>query len=461
MVHSQMSELQRSFIYYKNNPSDFFKDVLKANLTDQQQKVIDGLVDAINHRKGVSIRSGHGTGKSFLLAGLILWFISTRPHPKIIATAPTQHQLNDVLWSELALLNEKSLFKNFFTWTKTAFCLNESPESWFAVARSAARPENLQGFHAPYLMFIIDEASGVDPKILEVIEGTQTQEGCLIIMTGNPTRLNGGFYESFHSKRRFYKNYVFNSEESILVEKGYCENLAEKFGKDSDVYRIRVLGEFPKEEPDTLIPIHLCEAAAIREMDLPDISTYETVEIGVDVARFGDDETVIYSRVGNVIREEVILRNRDLMHVSGEIIKTIEKFAGKTAYVNIDESGLGSGVVDRVEEVVKSRQIRAVITGVNNGAKAKDDAFINTGSEMWFYMREKIKDIRIPNDNVLIGQLSSRKYRLSSSGKHMVEPKEQMKNRGLQSPDRADALVLCFRSFIYPKVDRRHITHVA
>lgn len=417
--------------------------------TPQQEQILKIIPQAISEKKGIAVKSGHGTGKTTMETWITIWFMTCFSFPKIIATAPTQHQLFDVYWSELAKWHKQLIIKDMFEWTKTQYYNKTYPSNWFAVARTSNKPENMQGFHSEHLLFLIDEASGVPTPILEAVEGTQTQEGSIIMMFANPTQIAGAFYDAFHSKRRFYYTFTLNAEESPIVDKRYYEILASKYGRDSDVYRVRVLGEFPKSEPDTLIPLNFVESAAQRELEEPNVNVYEVVELGVDVARFGDDETVIYSRIGNVCREESTLRKRDLMEVSGEVMNIARKYKDKLILINVDDSGLGGGVTDRLKEL--STQLhRCEVVGVNNGASARNsDMYVNVGSEMWFFMREKIKEISIPNDNDLIAQLSSRKYKLSSNGKHMLETKEQMKARGLVSPDRADALILSFRSLIY------------
>ena len=441
--------IQDSIKYFQQNPYMFVKHIIGVVPTSQQAIILNCIPKAIKEKMGIVVKSGHGTGKTAMETWITIWFMTCFAYPKIIATAPTQHQLYDVYWSELAKWHKKSKVNSMFEWSQTKFINKEYPTNWFAVARTSNKPENMQGFHAEHLLFIIDEAPGVDVDIMEAIEGTQTQEGSIIMMFGNPTQISGAFFDAFNSKRKFYYTFTLNAEESPIVDKRYYEIIAAKFGRDSDVYRVRVLGEFPKAEPDTLIPLNYVEAAANRELPEPDSTVYEVVELGVDVARFGDDETVVYSRIGNVVKEEVVLRKRDLMEVSGAVMQVAHKYKNKMIIINVDDSGLGGGVTDRVKELA-TKFHRCEVFGVNNGSRAKDhDMYVNLGSEMWFFMREKIKEIRIPNDNDLIGQLSSRKYRLSSNGKHMLETKEQMKDRGLTSPDRADALILAFRSLIF------------
>ena len=449
-----MSRTTELFNYYIDHPYDYVVDIIKAKPTYQQKLILDIIPQAIKEKKGIAVRSGHGVGKTSTEAWCIKWFMDTRFCPKIIVTAPTQHQLYDVTWAELALWHKQSLTRNVCEWKKTSFVNNKNPENWFAVARTSNKPDNMQGFHAKHLLFIVEEASGVATEVLEVIEGTQTQEGSLVMYFGNPTQTSGGFYDAFHDKQKFYFTFVLNAEESPLVDPRNNEKIALKYGKDSDIYRVRVLGKFPKSEPDSLIPLSRIENAVARPIEYPE--AYEIIEIGADIARFGDDETTIYSRIGTIIREEAFLRKRDLMTVTGTIVNIIQKYHDtKTVLVNIDDTGLGGGVTDRLKELVEQGIIKAEITGVNNGSRAlENDKYMNVGTEMWFFMREWLLTGTIPNDSDLAAQLSSRKYKFSSTGKNIVEPKEQMKTRSLPSPDRADGSILSLHSLIYGVVDK-------
>lgn len=444
--------------YYREHPYDFVIDFfsfegLPLNKPSfQQEKVLKAIPNAIKENKSIAVKSGHGTGKTTTQAWIIHWFLTVYPNSKVPCTAPTREGLFDVMWSELSKWHNRFKLKDMFNWTKTKFHAKGKEEVWFATARTSNKPENMQGFHANNLMFVIDEASGVDNEILEAIEGSQTQEGSLMIYFGNPTQISGGLFDAFNSKRKFFKTFTFSSIDSPLVKKEYCEKIKSKYGEDSDVYRVRVLGDFPKAEPDTLISLDRIEKAVIREVQK---EPYEIVELGVDVARFGDDETVVYSRINNEIKEEQILHKRDLMTVSGTVIQIIKKYQDKkVVYCNIDDTGMGGGVTDRVKEVVNEQNLRCKVIGVNNGSKAKDNTYLNLGTEMWFFMKEKIQELKIPNDNDLIAQLSGRKYSVNSSGRLILEPKEQMKQRGLTSPDRADACILTLRSLIYKSSNR-------
>ena len=393
--------------------------------------------------KHIAIKSGHGVGKTGLLAWLIQWFMNTRPHCRVPCTAPTQPQLFDVLWSEIAKWNEaltNSVFQNF-DWTQTHFYNKHNPHTWFAVARSSNKPENMQGFHADELLFVIDEGSGVAQDIMEVVQGALTNEGAWCIMTGNPTQVSGTFYDAFHKERKYWKTWTFSCVDSDLTNfDDYIERMKGKYGEDSNIYKIRVLGQFPDSADDTLIPISWAEQAATNE----DVCNEGPIYIGIDVARFGDDRTEIAARRGNQVKEWKSYSKRSTMETVGNAMLIMNNYKGQHIKVRIDDTGVGGGVTDRLNELTMQDD-KIEIQGVNNGSKAyNDSAFFNMGSELWWNMREHIREWNIPDDEELIGQLSTRKYSIQSDKKIWIERKKDMKQRGLESPDKADALSLAF-----------------
>jgi len=352
-----------------------------------------------------------------------------------------------VLWSELSKHHQRCLLKDLFEWTSIRFNFKEHPQGWFGIARSATHSENMQGFHSENMLILVDEASGVDDEIMEVLEGAASQEGNIIMYFGNPTRLNGAFYDSFNTKKEFFTTMTMSCLESTNVSPKYAKGIAAKYGEDSDVYRVRVLGEFPQSEEDSLIPLIDVQQASRKEIITDD---NEPEEYGIDVARYGNDETTIYKRKGLKITEEWISQKNSTMEIVAKIMQLIKDKTCKIT-INIDDSGVGGGVTDRLKELQYSGDInkRVIINPINNGSRAIDKKqYKNRISELWFYMKEYIKECSIPQDNELIQQLSSRKYVFFSDGRLMVEPKDKMKERGLSSPDRADGVLLTLVSMV-------------
>lgn len=394
----------------------------------------------------VAVRSAHGVGKSCMASWAILHFLFTYEFAKIVCTAPTIRQLYDVLWSELAKWIKRSpLLAELFEWQKTKIVFRQSPSEWFAAARTAAKPENLQGFHADNLLFVLDEASGISDEIFEVVSGALTGGNNKLLMLGNPTRSTGFFKRAFFEDRDLFYTMKVAASDSTRVSQEYAERLIKQYGRDSNVVRIRVLGEFPEIDSDSLIALEWVEAAMNREPEY----TGDLV-LGVDVARFGDDETVLAARIGDCALPLKAWRKTDLMTTCGRIIGELErlmkKFSCSRATINVDDTGVGGGVTDRLREVIREKKMHVTVNGCNNGAKPRDSHYINWGSESYFSFRDRLQsgEIILPRDDELAAQLTTRKYFVSSADKLALERKDEFKKRIGRSPDKADALILAF-----------------
>lgn len=415
------------------DPFSFVVQALQAQPTDQQKQVLK----SVKPGSHISIRSGHGVGKTALLSWLVLWFMCTRADARIPCTASTHSQLRDILWPEIGKWIDKLplQFQKALEWQVERIVWKERKNTWFAVARTARKenPEALQGFHGNNLMFLIDEASGVPDEVFEVAEGALTKENVISIMTGNPTRLSGEFYRSHHQSRHLWQTYHFSSEDSALVSSDYADRIAQKYGKDSDVYRVRVKGDFPLAESDTFIPLPLVEDARLAVKPSGDRIIW-----GLDPARFGDDETALVKRAGMKVLSVEGVRKRDTMQVAGWVASMAK--TEKPESIMVDTIGIGAGVFDRLKE-----QGFPVIA-VNVAEKATNtDLYARVRDELWGSVKDALKDgLSLPDDEELLAQLSAPKYSFDSSGRIVIEKKDDMKKRGVSSPDRADALCLTF-----------------
>jgi len=432
---------------YRDDPVLFSREVLQFEPDDWQIKVLE---DLARHTK-VSVRSGQGVGKTGVEAVALLWFLSCFKYARVVATAPTRQQLHDVLWAEVSKWQSKSpLLRRILSWTKTRIYVVSQEERWFAVARTATKPENMQGFHEDNMLFIIDEASGVADSIMEAINGTLSGENNKLLMCGNPTKTSGTFFDSFHRDRDRHKCHVVSSRNSKRTNKENIEFLVLKYGEESNVVRVRVDGEFPLQDDSAFINISTIEAAISKEPDLNGNITF-----GVDVARYGDDKTVIAKKEGDAITTPVVKHGQNLMRTVGDIVqlyrqtlKTRPQYKGRIT-INIDDTGLGGGVTDRLEEVkIEEKLHKMDINPVNNGGRVdnKDAAenYANMGTWLWAKLRDELQggSLVLPNDTELVAQLSTRKYTLNSKGKIILESKDAMKKRGIPSPDKGDAVTL-------------------
>ena len=443
---------------YRKDPVLFAREVLQFEPDEWQQAA---LMDLANNPK-VSIKSGQGVGKTGIEAVALLWFLACFPYPRVVATAPTKQQLHDVLWSEVSKWQERSpLLQEILKWTKTYIFMRGKEKRWFAVARTATKPENMQGFHEDNMLFIVDEASGVAEPIMEAILGTLSGENNKLLLCGNPTKTSGTFYDSHNQDRGLYSCHTVSSEDSVRTNKESIRTLIKKYGYDSNVVRVRVRGLFPKQEDDVFIMLDLIEQAVRTEKNV----LGKRIALGVDVARYGGDETVMYENADFNCRMVENYRGHGLMETAGHvikhyyrIIKEYPKYQGPI-YINIDDCGLGGGVTDRLNELkrgeMRKELSRMVIVPVNAAEKVPDPDeaknYENMSTYLWAIIRELMTAgiLCLEDDNETVAQLSSRKYHMSSRGKIMLESKDDMKKRNLDSPDRADALAL---SLYEPKI---------
>ena len=318
------------------------------------------------------------------------------------------------------------------------------------------------------MLFIVDEASGVADPIMEAILGTLSGENNKLLMCGNPTRTSGTFFDAFNSDRAIYKCHTVSSSDSPRTNKKNIESLIRKYGRESNVVLVRVFGEFPRQEDDVFIMLSLLEHCCM--LDFPENFSIKRISFGVDVARYGSDETVIALNVSGKVTLPVTFRGQSLMTTVGKIVQLYRKvvadyssYKGKI-FVNIDDCGLGGGVTDRLEEVKREEKLnRMVIIPINAAGKVPDDKvgngqqkacdiYDNMTTYLWGVFRELliVEEISLQNDNEMVAQFSCRKYRLTSRGKIQLESKEEMKKRNIDSPDRADAVALsCFEKKMF------------
>jgi hypothetical protein len=434
-----------------NNRVDFVKHVIGVEPSHQQKQALN----ALDKTDSVSIASGHGCGKSAVECWAILHFMMTRPFARIGCTAPSKPQLYQILWSELAKwhrLMQKTtagrIFASQYEWTKETFRNIHHPEEWFAMARTATRdnPEALQGLHGDYVMLIMDEASGVVDAVYEAVEGSHGFHETKMLLCGNPTRLDGTFYKS-HNDAAFKKSFTrlkWNCLDSLkskggLVPDKYVERIKAKYGSDSNMYRVRVLGKFPLRDGDSFIPFDLVDSARLREVPKQE---NPLKVFGVDVARFGDDDTVIAIRDGDEFKPFHVLKQKETMEVAGFVAQLANK--EKPKHIFVDVIGIGAGVYDRLEEM----GFPVVAVNVSEAPALDPKLYKRLRDELWGNMRDwlEVRRGRLwdNSDDDLLGELTTPRYKFTSDGKILIESKDDMRKRGLKSPNIADAHLLTF-----------------
>ena len=409
-----------------------------------QQRVLEDLGQG---RERLSIRSGHGVGKTALLSWIVLWFLSTHYPCKVACTAPSAHQLEDVLWPEIGLwLRQlRPFFRRRLRIGKLVLQVTSSRGGAFAVGRTARpeQPEALQGLHSENVLMLVDEASGVDDRIYEAAIGAMSTPGAITILAGNPTRQGGFFYDTHNRLAERWTGHRVSSAE-VQRASGHIEDIALRWGRESNAWRVRVEGEFPLAGDDAVISRVWCEAAMQRRRTTSPFASGIAPLWGLDVARFGDDRSALAKRCGNVLLQPVqAWRGVDTMGTVGRVKAEWDAtpFNERPASILVDEIGIGAGVLDRL------REQGLPVTGINVGEAARDpEHYSRLRDELWFKGRAWLQqgDAILPADGVLVGELTATSYSFSSSGKIEVDSKAELKRRGLPSPDVADAFLLTF-----------------
>jgi hypothetical protein len=407
-----------------------------------------------------AVASGRGIGKSALVSWLEHWMLSTRIGASIIVSANSETQLRSVTWAEITKWLSMSVNSHWFEVSATRVMpakwltelverdLKKGTRYWGVEGRlwSAENPDAFAGVHNyDGVMVIFDEASGIDDSIWAVTSGffTENTPNRFWFAFSNPRHNSGYFYEAFHSKREFWQTRNIDSRQVEGTDKTVYNQIIDEYGADSSQAYVEVYGMFPNASDDQFISSLVVDEAMQREKYKDDSAP---IIIGVDPARFGADATVIAVRQGRDIIAITRHKGDDTMETVGRIIEAIEDY--KPALVNIDEGGLGAGVVDRLKEQ------RYKVKGVNFANKAKNPMMYgNKRAEMWGDMRDWLKSAAIPTDRYLKSDLISPLMKPDSKGSIYLESKKDMKARGLASPDAADAIAL---TFAFPVAHREY-----
>jgi len=376
----------------------------------------------------------------------------TRPSAKVVCTAPTKRQLKDLLWAEVALWARRAIEPvRALLEIQNELITVQGRKDWFARAvaiNTQSTPEEqaeaLAGYHAKHLLCIIDEASGVPDPVFMPIEGYLTQPDNIVIMASNPTRTSGFFWSVFNDEVAGlgWVRFHWNSEESPLVDRKWIERMQAKYGRDSNTYRIRVLGEFPEFETDALIPKEWIERALYDE--LPEQPSFPVVW-GVDVARYGADKSALVARSGPWVLSARTVQGYSVAQVVDWLVNEWAQAEQKPSAIFVDVTGgLGAGVADELRRRLPSR----IVYDVNVSWEAFDkERFFRLRDELWWRVRRALElgTLKLPRSaEDLHQQLLTVRYKELPSGKLKIESKADMKKRGLPSPDIADALCLTF-----------------
>lgn len=392
-----------------------------------------------------AISSGHGIGKSAECAWLIIALMSLRPHLRGVVTANTQTQLTTKTWAELAVWHKMAINSHWFKWTATKFSHVQHEETWFvsAIPQNEHNSEAFAGLHAKYVLVIFDEASAIPDKIWEVTEGAMTTPEAVWVVFGNPTKNSGRFRDCFKGGKfsHRWKNKKVDSRSAKMADKNKIKQWEEDYGEDSDFFRVRVKGEFPRASANQFISSGIVQECQIRELEPRQFAQYPIV-IGVDVAREGDDRSVIFKRQGGKLFEPEIYRGLDTMQLASKVIDLFQKTRAQVIFV--DGIGIGAGVVDRLKHL----KFPVVDVVVSNSSTSPRE-YANLRAEIWGNMRDWLAnaDTSIPNLTELKDELVGIEYGYNAKFQILLESKKDYKKRTGESPDIADALALTFAPF--------------
>ncbi len=431
---------------------DNLKFVKGKHLTWQQHDILLTVENALKKGqiKRISISSGHGIGKSTTLAWLIIWHLFCFEDSQVPCTAPSFDQMHDVLWREVAnwLHKMHPQVQSSFDLTGGYLRMKESPETWFARAKTARKeaPEALAGVHAEHVMFLIDEASGIPEEIFNTAEGALTGENVLVIMISNPTRLTGYFHESHTRDKKSWQTLQFSSEDSPIVDLEYINRIEDKHGKESDEYRIRVKGLFPKE--DTIdekgyIPLvfHNQITQITDNYEFRAITAFGK-KLGIDPAGEGKDKTVWILRDNFVVKKLAEEKVSNEKTIAQKTVTLMTHFGLTMKDVYVDGFGIGAKVAQEISFVLKDSSERVNI--VMTSDKPNDEMYLNVRAESAFNLRDWIMKGGQFVQNKCWEEILAIKYKRNLAGKIQIMPKDEMRKLIGKSPDYFDALCTTF-----------------
>ncbi len=417
----------------------------KTTVVDKEKSIVTVEYNHPAYRNGrrTAVRSGHGIGKTFIEAALIGWFMHTRPHPTVMLTGPKFDQLKSTIWAELNRCLIRSHVADVFECTSEKMFHKGFDKTWFAEIITAKDAERISGYHNRHLFVDIDEGSGeaVD-AIMPALLSCATQSDNLVLSAGNPTRTIGTFRDCFTSHQHLWTTLHFDSRESAIVDPLWLEDAAARWHPDSDMYRVRVKGDFPLGNPKSIITLSDCEAARTREVQAGDF-----LEFGVDPALEGNDLATVAIRQGMKLHEIRTMPKCTPLELYIFVIKAVKEWRAKTQItskikIKVDaHGGYGSHLISAVS---LNSEDNLEVVPIYSNTKSTNKEYKNYGTEMWFEFGKLIHEVELPDDPWLVEELSSREWNTADLTAVAMEAKSDIKERLGRSPDRADACVLCF-----------------
>lgn len=434
---------------WKQDPVVFAREALGLQVWSRQAEVLR----QVAARDRVAIRSGHKVSKSTTFVVLALWFITTRKRARVVMTSASYRQVRDILWKELRRITGAAPIPivnaargdTFATDPETGLQLRDGRE---IVGLSTNEPERIAGYSGPELLFLLDEASGISEEVFEALEGNRAG-GAKIVLASNPTKTAGTFFDAFHRSAEFWTTIHISSEETPnvtgleppipgLATREWVDEKRREWGEDSALYQVRVRGNFPSQGEKAVVSLTDVIAGVERWSD--DLDEGEALAFGLDVARFGDDESVLVPRRGRRVYPARVFTKLDGPDLAGRVLEVVRELRrpGEVPVVAVDVIGVGASAFDVLS---RSTEVRAV--AVNVSEKATAEGFHSLRDQLWGGLREFLRgDGAIPDDSRLQAEILAPEYGFDAQGRMKVESKEAMKKRLGRSPDRADAVAL-------------------
>lgn len=399
-----------------------------------------------------AVASGHGIGKSALISWLIHFAISTHENTRGVVTANTEGQLRTKTWPELSKWHNMFIAKDLFTYTATAIFSSDKDyeKTWRidAIPWSKNSPESFAGLHnqGNRILVLFDEASAIDDVIWEVTEGALTDANTEIIWCafGNPTRNSGRFRECFRKYRKFWNTYQIDSRTVKISNKAKIEEWLEAYGEDSDFFKVRVRGVFPSASDLQFISTEIADKAQ-KQVYKPGQFEYLPVIIGVDPAWTGSDSLEIVMRQGYYMKSLAsIPKNDDDWRMAQLIAQFEDEYKADAVFIDM---GYGTGIYSIGKQLGRKWRL------IEFGGKSNDPVYLNMRAYMWGQMKEWLREGGSipPNDQALYDDIVGPEAIIDKNGRIQLESKKDMKDRGLPSPNKGDALALTFAARVVKK----------
>lgn len=408
----------------------------------------------------LALKACKGPGKSRAFAWAIWWWLCTRWHSNVVAMSITADNLKDNLWSELARVQERCwMAQQFFNLSSERIVARRYERTWWCSARSF--PQNadknqqantIAGLHGRHPAVFCDEVGDYPDGVVVAAEAifSTLVDGlpvdARLAVAGNPTSTEGPLYRvCTRDRARWWVKEITGDpkdpKRAKRIDPAWAQAQIDQWGADNPFVLVNVFGKFPPQQSNKLLGPDEVMAASLRETD----ARQDPVIMGLDVARFGDNESVLFRRQGRMSYRPLSWRETDLMTLADQVANEVT--AQKPAALFVDQTGVGGGVLDRL------RQLGISAIGIDFGGSPMDSKFADRRSEMWWKMADWLKRGGcIPNDVGLRSELSTPNFDFTQSGKitkFKLESKADMRKRGVGSPDRADALALTFAAPVY------------